>query len=110
MDLPLKKLNWLLLIRSISCQNLIILSKTIFSPILQAIEERKIGRQFSLEDLEPFLCKGVISAFFYSSGRRPTEDDLFTIYVNEGANSGAHDFKMHGAIWSGPGDLLGLSF
>ena len=32
-DLPLKKPNWLLLIRSISRQNLIILSRTIFSPI-----------------------------------------------------------------------------
>jgi len=50
-DLTLKKPNWLLLIRSISRQNFITLSKTIFSLILQAIEVREIGRQFSLEDL-----------------------------------------------------------
>ena len=38
------------------------------------------------------------------------ENDLFSIYVTEGASSRAHDFRMHGAIWSGPGDLLGLLF
>ena len=51
-----------------------------------------------------------MSACFHSSGKRPRDNDLFIIYVNEGANSEAHDLKMHGAIWSGPGDLLGLSF
>ena len=43
-DLPFRKPNWLLFIRPVSCQNLCNLSKTIFSPILQTIEVRKIGR------------------------------------------------------------------
>lgn len=56
------------------------------------------------------LTKGFSKIEKDDAGRRPAENDLFSIYVNEGANSDAHDFKMHGAIRSGPGDLLGLSF
>ena len=43
-DLPFRKLHWLLFIRPVSCQKLCNLSKTIFSPILQTTEVRKIGR------------------------------------------------------------------
>ena len=46
MDLPHRKPNWLLLIRSVSCQKLIILSKTIFSPTLQTIEVEKLGSSY----------------------------------------------------------------
>ena len=46
-----------------------------------------------------------MSACFHSSGSRPVENDLFSIYVTEGASFRAHDFRMHGAIWSDPGDL-----
>ena len=43
-DLPFRKPNWLLFIRPVSFQKLCNLSNTIFSPILQTIEVRKIGR------------------------------------------------------------------
>ena len=108
MDLPFRKPNWLLFIRPVSCQNLCNLSKTIFSPILQTIEVREIGR--SLRDLEPFLCNGLISGHFHSLGNKPEENDLFNICASEGASSDARSLKTQGAILSGPGDLLGLSF
>ena len=79
------------------------------SPILQTIDVRDIGKKFSLRNLGPFLCSGVVSACFHSSGSRPVEKDLSNIYVHVGASSDAHDLRKHSAIWSGPGDLLGLS-
>ena len=61
------------------------------------------------EAIEPFLCGG-ISACFHSSGRRPTQNDLFTICVNEGANSSAHDFKNARNDKVRPRRLVGLEF
>ena len=63
-----------------------------------------------MRDLEPFLCNGLISAHFHSLGNKPEENDLFHICANEGASSDPHSLKTQGAILSGPGDLLGLSF
>ena len=100
-------LRWIFLSESrIGCY----LSDHYFSPILQTIKVREIGQQFSLRDLEPFLCNGVISAHFHSLGNKPEKNDLFNICASEGASSDAHSLKTQGVIFSGPGDLLGLSF